>query len=245
MPLIGLGTWQMRGRQAYDAIRYALDVGYRHIDTATGYGNEAEVGRAIRDSGVARDEIFVTTKLPPENAGRARQTITASLRALDTEFVDLWLIHWPPGGQSSPPTWRDLLAAQEDGLAHAVGVSNYSPTQIDELVTATGRAPEANQIRWSPQLFDAKLLDHSRANGVVLEGYSPFRAGNLDVAVLAEIAEKYAVTPSQVVLRWHVEHEVVAIPKSVTPERITSNFDVFGFSLEPNEVAQIDALSTV
>src|SRR5690606_6373130 len=141
MPLVGFGTWLLSGKQAYDAVRSALDVGYRHIDTATGYGNEAEVGRALRDSGLDRDEVFVTTKLPPENAERVRETITASLRDLGLEYVDLWLIHWPPGGAARPDTWAGVLAARDDGLTRTAGVSNYSTAQIDELVDATGEPP--------------------------------------------------------------------------------------------------------
>src|SRR5215469_3282898 len=126
MPMVGFGTWQLRGRQGYDAIRYALRAGYRHIDTATMYRNEAEVGRAVRDSGLARDEVFITTKLPPENAGRERATLAASLRALGTDYVDLWLVHWPPAERMLIPAWREFLALRDQGRARAVGVSNYS-----------------------------------------------------------------------------------------------------------------------
>jgi diketogulonate reductase-like aldo/keto reductase len=244
MPLVGFGTWQISGRSGYDAVRKALDVGYRHIDTATMYGNEAEVGRAVRDSGLDRRDIFITTKLPPERAGRERQTITASLRALGTEYVDLWLIHWPPKPAAQVPTWREFIAVQEDGLARTIGVSNYSTGQIDDLVKATGQAPAVNQIRWGPALYDAERLAEHRERGVVLEGYSPFKTTNLRAKVLGEIAAAHGVTPAQVVLRWHIEHEVVVIPKSANPERIESNFDVFGFSLSADEVGRIDALTT-
>jgi diketogulonate reductase-like aldo/keto reductase len=245
MPLLGIGTWQMNGQEAYDAVRRALDAGYRHIDTATGYGNEDEVGRALRDSGVAREDVFVTTKLPPEHAGRERETIAASLDLLGTDFVDLWLIHWPPNGAAGVDTWRAFLDIQKNGAARAIGVSNYSPAQIDELIQETGTAPAVNQIKWSPHVFDAARLEHSRKRGVVLEGYSPFKAGGLHDPVVAEIAEAHGVTPAQVVLRWHIDHDIVAIPKSVQPERIVSNFDIFGFSLTADEVARIDGTSTV
>jgi diketogulonate reductase-like aldo/keto reductase len=243
MPILGFGTWQLRGRDGYGAIRHALDVGYRHIDTATNYGNETQVGRALRDSGIPREDVFVTTKLPSGNAGRERATIDASLRDLGTEYVDLWLIHWPPGGEASVPTWRALLDVRRSGKARAVGVSNYSPAQIDELIDATGDAPAVNQIRWSPAVYDAARLAHSRERGVALEGYSPFQASRLDDAVLREIADAHGVAPTQVILRWHVEHGVVVIPKSATPERIESNHDIFDFSLTDAEVARIDALS--
>lgn len=242
MPLVGFGTWQIGGRKGYDAVRAALSTGYRHIDTATMYGNEDVVGRAVRDSGIDRREIFITTKLPPERAGRARATIEASLRALGTPYVDLWLIHWPPGNRASPDTWRELLAAQRDGLTRSVGVSNYATSQLDELVSATGTAPAVNQIRWGPSLFDARRLAEHRDRGVVLEGYSPFKSSNLRDPVLVDIASAHGVTAGQVVLRWHLEHGIVVIPKSVRAERIAANFDVFGFALSAAEVARIDAL---
>lgn len=243
MPLLGFGTWQLQGQEAYDAVRGALDVGYRHIDTATGYANEREVGRAIKDSGVAREDLFITTKLPPDNAGKERETIEASLRDLDVDQVDLWLIHWPPGGKAGVDTWKEFLAIQAEGLTKASGVSNYSTEQIDELVNATGTAPAVNQIKWTPRIFDAKRAAHLHENGVVLEGYSPFRAGDLNDAVLGEIAQQHGVTPAQVILRWHIDRKFVVIPKSAQRKRIESNFDVFGFSLNEDELARIDALS--
>jgi 2,5-diketo-D-gluconate reductase A len=205
MPLVGLGTWQMRGARCQAAVRAALEVGYRHIDTATIYGNEREVGRAVRDSGVPREQVFVTTKLPPGNAGRERRTLTES---------------------------------------RAVGVSNYSPARLDELIDATGQAPQVNQIPWAPALHDAALLDAHRRRGVVLEGYSPFKNTDLRHPVLADIAARHGVTPAQVVVRWHVDHQVVVIPKSANPGRIAANFDVFGFSLGDEELGRIDGLST-
>jgi len=242
MPLVGFGTWQVSGRRGYEAIRQALVVGYRLLDTATMYGNEKEVGRAVRDSGVPREEVFITTKLPPERAGRERQTIAARLAALDTDYVDLWLVHWPPSRGAGVPTWREFLAIRDEGLARAVGVSNYSTRQIDELMDATGQPPAVNQIRWSPALFDRARLAEHRRRGIVVEGYSPFKSTDLEDPVLADTAAAHEVSAAQVVLRWHLDHGVVVIPKSVTPERIRSNFDVFGFSLGEDEVRRIDGL---
>jgi 2,5-diketo-D-gluconate reductase A len=242
MPLVGLGTWALRGDACYDAVRYALDAGYRHIDTATMYANEAEVARALRDSGLARDEVFLTTKLPPERAGQERETLDESLRKLDTPYVDLWLVHWPPGGAARPAVWQEFLAAREAGLAHAVGVSNYSIRQIDELIATTGQTPAVNQIPWSPPEFDAARLAASRERGVVVEGYSPLRRSDLTDPVLTRIAERHGVTAAQVVLRWHLEHGIPVIPKSSRPERIAANLDLFGFALDPDEVTRIDAL---
>lgn len=244
IPVLGFGTWRLRGGEAYDAVRTALDVGYRHVDTATMYQNEQQVGRALRDSGVPREEVFVTTKLPPERAGRERETIKQSLRELGVDRVDLWLVHWPPGGSAAPRTWEQFLAAQQAGLTVDIGVSNYSPAQVDELIDATGVAPAVNQIRWSPALYDEQRLRHSRDRGVVLEGYSPFRASQLDDAVLLEIAEAHGVTAPQVILRWHIDTDVVAIPKSAHPERIRANFAVWDFALTPDEIARINTLGT-
>ena len=179
MPLVGLGTWQASDSEAYRAVRTALDVGYRLIDTATLYGNEAAVGRAVRESGLPREEIFVTTKLPPRNAGRERETIDASLKAMGLEHIDLWLIHWPPGGEARPDTWQRFIEARDDGLTRAIGVSNYSPPQIDEITDATGVAPAVNQIEWTPALYDAATVEAHRERGVTLEGWSPFNAGDV------------------------------------------------------------------
>lgn len=243
MPLLGFGTWRLRGSAGYEAILAALQVGYRHLDTATMYGNEAEAGHALRDSGVDRSEVFITTKLPPGKAGQERKTLTASLRALSTSYVDLWLVHWPPPIRVLAPVWREFLSLRDQGLTRAVGVSNYSIPQIDRLIQATGEAPAVNQIPWSPAQYDEVMLEESRERGVTLEGYSPLKGTDLGNPVLTGIAEKHGVTPAQVVLRWHLEHGIAAIPKSARLERIAANFDVLSFSLTPDEVAQIDRLS--
>ena len=242
IPMIGFGTWQLQGPMAYEAVRHALQIGYRHIDTATMYRNEGQVGRAIADSGLDRTDVFVTTKLPPGNAGRARETIAEGLKALRTDYVDLWLVHWPPRGGNLVSVWRDFLAAREDGLARAVGVSNYSVRQIDDLIEATGERPAVNQIPWSPSRYDQALLAAHAERGVAVEGYSPLKGTRLRDRTLAEIAVKYGVTPAQVVLRWHLEIGVIVIPKSARPERIEQNLDLFSFSLTPEEVARISRL---
>jgi len=242
MPMVGFGTWQLGGAEAEASARSALEVGYRHIDTAMVYGNEGQVGRALRDSGLDRGEVFLTTKLPPGSAGREREAIAASLRALGTDYVDLWLIHWPPSGGAMPGTWRELLAIRDQGLTRAVGVSNYSLAQLDELIADSGEAPSVNQIPWSPRLHDPELLDEHRRRGVVVEGYSPLKNTRLRDRVLTGIAQAHGVTPAQVVLRWHLEHGIPVLPRSSRPERIQENFDLFDFSLSEEEVARIDAL---
>jgi diketogulonate reductase-like aldo/keto reductase len=197
------------------------------------------VGRALADSGVDRADVFVTTKLPPGNAARTRATIEESLKALGTDYVDLWLVHWPPRGRILVPLWRDFLAARDDGLTRAIGVSNYGIRQIDELTEATGEHPAVNQIPWSPSRYDAGLLAAHNERAVALEGYSPLKGTRLRDRTLAEIAARYGVTPAQVILRWHIDTGVIVIPKSARAERIEQNFDIFGFSLTPEEVARI------
>jgi diketogulonate reductase-like aldo/keto reductase len=197
----------------------------------------------MRDSGLDRRDVFITTKLPPGNAGRERATLDVSLRALGTEYVDLWLVHWPPAGQASPRVWEKFLTVRGEGLARAVGVSNYSTGQIDELADATGERPSVNQIPWSLSRHDPKLLDAMRQRGIAVEGYSPLKGTNLRDGILTQIAVRHGVTPAQVVLRWHIEHGIPVIPKSAHRERITANFAVFGFSLTDDDMASLDNLS--
>lgn len=242
IPLVGLGTWQAEPADAERAVNSALEVGYRHIDTATMYGNEADVGRALTGAGAARDDVFLTTKLPPDLAGRERETLSQSLDNLQTDHLDLWLVHWPPNKQATPATWEKFIEARDEGLVRAIGVSNYSIEQIDELIDATGEAPAINQIPWSPNDYDADLVAAHRDRGVELEGYSPFKRTDLDAQALTSIASVHGVTPQQVVVRWHVQRRIVVIPKSVTPDRIKSNFDVFGFELTNDEMTVVDGL---
>lgn len=245
MPLLGFGTWRISENQAPAAIASALEAGYRHIDTATAYQNERGIGRALADSGLPREDIFVTTKLPPDNAGRERPTLEKSLNQLGTEYVDLWLIHWPPDRRASPSVWEEMIKAQQDGLTRSVGVSNYSLDQIDELTAATGVTPAVNQIRWGPMIYDRTVATGLAERGVVLEGYSPFRASNLEDATLQSIAEAHDATTAQIVVAWHVAHGFVVIPKSARPERMAANAAGARIELSSDEVAAVDALSAV
>jgi diketogulonate reductase-like aldo/keto reductase len=243
MPIIGLGTYALWGDEGVRSVRVALDAGYRHIDAATMYGNEAEIGRALADSNVAREDVFVTTKLPPDGIIDPLGALEASLRALRTDHVDLWLIHnWPPVDMADPATWEQLLRARGAGLALAVGVSNYSVTVLDQLAAATGEIPEVNQVQYGPTLHDPQLLADHRERGVVFEGYQALKMTPLGHPDVVDIAAAHDVTPAQVALRWHVQHRVVCIPKSATPERIRSNLDIFGFELTGDEMARLDAL---
>jgi len=244
MPMVGFGTSPMRAREARTAVAAALDAGYRHLDTASMYANEAEVGQALRNSGLDRGEVFVTTKLRPTDAGRERAVLTSSLRALGTDYVDLWLVHWPPRrAAAGRRMWREVLALRDEGLARAVGVSNYELAQIDDLISDTSEAPAVNQVHWNPPRYDAAVLAGHRERGVVLEGYSPLKDANLDDPVLAKIATAHGVTPAQVVLRWHLEHQITVIPKSAHPSRIAANIDLLGFTLDADEVTRIDGLA--
>jgi 2,5-diketo-D-gluconate reductase A len=245
MPLLGFGTWQIEDSEATGATEFALEAGYRHIDTATGYENEAGIGRALASAAVPRDELFLTTKLPPDHGGRERQTLEASLSKLGVDRVDLWLVHWPPNGKASPEVWEQVIQAQKDGLATSIGVSNYSLSQIDELISATGVAPAVNQIKWGPVLYDKALVDGLDQRGVVLEGYSPFKVSNLDDPTLTSIAEAHDATTAQVIVAWHLAHGFVVIPKSVKRERIVANAAGALVELDDAEVAAIDGLSTV
>ena len=241
MPLVGLGTWQARGDEVQTAVRQALELGYRSIDTAQMYGNEQEVGRAIAESGLARDEIFVTTKMWPDRAGRERETLEESLALLGLDRVDLWLIHWPPGGRARPDVWERFLEAEADGLARAVGVSNYDIAQLDELERPPAGCRPSTRSSGAPRSTTTQRSIASR-RGVQVEGYSPLRTTNLAAAPLVRIAEAHGVTPARVVIRWHVEHGIVVIPKSTHPDRIRENFDVFGFALSPSEIGELDGL---
>ncbi|WP_375426222.1 aldo/keto reductase [uncultured Friedmanniella sp.] len=243
MPLLGLGTWPMRDDDVAAAIEVALETGYRHLDTATAYGNEAGIGRALAVAGSVADDVFVTTKLPPELAGQERSTLEASLEKLGRDHVSLWLIHWPPDGQAAPAVWDELVRARDDGLTRAIGVSNYSLEQIDELTRATGVTPEVNQIKWGPLLYDSALVAEHADRGVVLEGYSPLKASNLSAPTLREVAAVHDITPAQVVIAWHAAHGCVVIPKSAQPERIVQNAQAVRVPLSAAEVAAIDALS--
>ncbi|MFG2045443.1 aldo/keto reductase [Dactylosporangium sp. NPDC048998] len=242
LPTIGFGTWQITGQSAYESTRTALDVGYRHIDTATMYGNEEQIGRALRDSGLERSEVFITTKLPPSHAGRERQTLEASLKALGVDYVDLWLIHWPPSRGKSLPTWISFLEQRDAGRIRTAGVSNYDTALVDELIRETGETPVVNQVAWSPAQHEPKFLDEMRQRRVVVEGYSSLKNTPLNDPRLVAIASAHGVTVPQVVLRWQLHHDIVVIPKSTREARMRENLAVPGFELTAEEIATIDAL---
>jgi 2,5-diketo-D-gluconate reductase A len=243
MPLLGFGTWQIPDDGAEQSTTFALEAGYRHIDTATGYANEAGIGKALAASDIDRDSLFITTKMPPEHVGRERQTLEESLTKLGVDKVDLWLVHWPPNKQATPAVWEQFVKAQADGLATSIGVSNYSLDQIDELTTATGVTPAVDQIRWSPAIYDPVVAAGLAERNVVLEGYSPFRASDLDDATLLGIAGAHGMTTAQVIVAWHIAHGFVVIPKSTKQERIIANAAGARVELTADEVAAVDGLA--
>jgi 2,5-diketo-D-gluconate reductase A len=243
MPLLGFGTWQISNREAPQATADALQAGYRHIDTATMYQNESGIGKALASAALPRESVFVTTKLPPAHAGRERRTLGESLTKLGLDFIDLWLVHWPPNGQAAPGVWQQFIRAQQEGLTKAIGVSNYSLRQIDELIQVTGVVPQVNQIRWGPPLYDAAIVSGLQQRGVVLEGYSPFKVSNLKDPTLVSIATRHDATAAQVIVAWHIAHGFVVIPKSVRRERIAANAAGVQIKLTAEEVAMIDDLS--
>jgi diketogulonate reductase-like aldo/keto reductase len=245
MPVLGLGVWQSApGEETRRAVAEALAAGYRHVDTARAYRNEADVGAAVRESGVPRREVFVTTKLWNADHGyeKALRAIDTSLESLGMEQVDLYLVHWPVEGLRHD-TWRAMERILADGKARAIGVSNYTARHLDELLSRSNEPPAVNQVEFSPFLHQRELLEHCRRNGIQLEAYGPLVRGHkLDHPVLERIARKHGRTPAQVLLRWGIQHELVVIPKSVRPERIRENADLFGFALDREDLAALDGL---
>ena len=241
MPMLGLGIWQVpNGPTSVNAVRWALDLGYRHIDTAQAYGNEESVGKALRDSGLARDEVFITTKFYPgrdDPVAEARQ----SLRRLGVDQVDLYLVHWPQGGPVW--AWPGMERARELGLARSVGVSNFSATELDEVIAAGTIAPVVNQVQFSPQRYRRALLDTCRRRNVAAEAYSPLGTGrNLSDATVNRVAQRAGRTPAQVLLRWALQRGLPVITKSTHRERIGENAQIFDFTLSEVDMTELDAL---
>lgn len=242
MPLVGFGTHPMRGPEAAAAVAEAIGVGYRSVDTATRYRNEDAVGEGWRASGIDRDELFLTTKLPADGVGREDEILQESLRLLGTDFLDLWLIHWPPGGRAGVRAWERLRAARDRGRVRAIGVSNYSLPLLDALKEATGEYPAVNQVAWSPVLWDERLHLGCVERGIVLGAHSPFRSARLEDPVLARVAARHGVSARQVIVRWNVQHGVAVVPKSSERVRMAANLAI-PFELSAAEMAELDGLS--
>ena len=247
MPALGLGTWQLRGSECRDMVRDAVDHGYRHVDTAIMYENEVEVGQGLRDSGVVRDEVFLTTKVWPDDAGdnALQAALAGSLKRLVVDCVDLVLIHWPSPTIPFEETSRALEDVVAKGMARHVGVSNFTVAQIDEAVRTCARPIVCNQIEHHPALDQTPVRKACRRHGVAVVGYCPlFRAGDLfDDPAIVGPARAHGKTPAQVVLRWHMQQEgCAAIPKTATRSRMRENFDIFDFELSAGELGAIDRL---
>jgi diketogulonate reductase-like aldo/keto reductase len=241
IPMLGLGVWQVENAQeCVDAVRWALEEGYRHIDTAQAYGNEESVGLGLRQSGVPRQEIFVTTKFFPRNEDPVA-AVEASLRRLGLEYVDLYIIHWPAGG----PTWAwpGMERAREAGYARSIGVSNFNVDELRQLLAAATVPPAVDQVQFSPYEYRRALLDSCRQNGIALEAYSPLGTGrHLNSDTVAQIAGRHERTPAQVLLRWCIQRDIPVIPKSTHRERIVENAQLFDFRLSDKDIAELDAL---
>ena len=241
LPMLGLGVWQVpNGAECVNAVRWALDAGYRHIDTAQAYGNEESVGQALRESGVPRDDVFITTKFYPARSDPAAEA-EQSLRRLGVDHVDLYIIHWPQGG----PTWAwpGMERARELGLARSIGVSNFSAGELQEVIAAGTVPPAVNQVSFSSLQYRRALLDACNQRSVALEAYSPLGTGrHLSNATVNRVAQRAGRTPAQVLLRWCLQHDVPVIPKSTHRERIRENAQIFDFVLSGEDMAELDAL---
>jgi len=242
MPVLGLGVWQMAaGTETQQAVEWALEAGYRLIDTAALYRNEESVGAALRRSALAREEVFITTKLLPAHIHSSRE-LAKSLERLGLDYVDLYLIHWPIPFRNTH-VWHELEALQERGLAREIGVSNFGTDKLESLLRSAQRAPAVNQVQFSPFHFRRRLLDYCLDHGIALEAYSPLERGRgVHDPTICDVAERVERTPAQVMLRWAIQHEAVVIPKSSNQERIRSNAQVFDFELGEDDMRVLDAL---
>jgi 2,5-diketo-D-gluconate reductase A len=241
IPLLGLGVWQVpNGPTAVNAVRWALDLGYRHIDTAQVYGNEESVGRALRESAVARDQVFITTKFNPARKDPAAEA-ERSLQRLGTDYVDLYLVHWPQGGATR--AWPGMQRARELGYARSIGVSNFGLGELDQVLAAASTPPVVDQVQFSPFEYRRSLLEGAQQRNIVVEAYSPLGTGrHLSHQTVRRIAAAIDRTPAQVLLRWSLQHNLVVIPKSTHRERIEENAQIFDFTLSDQDMAALDSL---
>jgi diketogulonate reductase-like aldo/keto reductase len=246
IPQLGFGVFQVPPKETAEVVTQALNAGYRHIDTAAAYRNEAGVGAAIHAAGLDRDEVFITTKCFNDDHGydQAIRACKASLDQLEVSHVDLYLIHWPvPAHDKYVETWKALIDLQAQGLTRAIGVSNFQPAHLERVIAETGVTPAVNQVELHPRFQQAGLRREHADLGIVTEAWSPLAQGRvLDDPTITAIADEHDKTPGQVVLRWHLQLGNVVFPKSVTPERIEENFDVFDFHLTAAEMTSIEAL---
>ncbi|WP_275956758.1 aldo/keto reductase [Polycladomyces abyssicola] len=246
MPWLGLGVWRAQeGGEVENAVKTAIQVGYRSIDTAAMYGNEAGVGRAVRESGVPREELFITTKVWNTDQGydSTLAAFEASLQRLGMDYVDLYLIHWPVAGKYKE-TWKALEKIYRDGRARAIGVSNFQIHHLEDLMADAEIKPMVNQVEFHPYLTQKELREYCSQHAIQVEAWRPLMKGEVaNVPEIRELAAKYGKTPAQIVLRWNLQHGVVTIPKSVSESRIRENADVFDFELSQEDMAKLDGLN--
>lgn len=252
MPIFGLGVFLAKdGDETYNAVRWALEANYLHIDTAAAYKNEDSVGQAVKDSGIAREKLFITTKLFNGDQGKNKvaPAMDASLKKLKTDYVDLYLIHWPGVDETNRErrleSYEELIKLREKGKTRSIGVCNFEPRHLEQIIQATGVVPSVNQIELHPRMTQKSLQAFNQSKGIKTESWSPMMRGRLnDDAALLRIAEKYTKTVSQIILRWHIQQDIIIIPKSVHQERIIDNSKIFDFSLSDTDMAAIDSLNT-
>ncbi len=248
IPQVGLGVFEVPDEGTQANVEKALELGYRHVDTAAAYYNEAGVGAGLRASGLPREEVFVTTKLRNGDQGyeRALRAFEDSRRELGVDYVDLYLIHWPvPSKDLYVETWQAFEKLLSDGAVRAIGVSNFLPDHLDRLVAETDVVPAVNQVEVHPTFQQAEIQETCRRHGIAVEAYSPLgRGADLEAPAVMSIATDVGVTPAQVVLRWAVQQGIVVIPKSVSPERQATNIDLFSFKLSDEQMAQVSALES-
>lgn len=245
LPMLGLGAWDMYGKEAEQAVAWALEIGYRLVDTASMYDNEAEVGNAIRSSGIARSEIFITTKVGNSDQGydATLKAFERSLKKIHCDYIDLYLVHWPIR-KSRKETWRALEALYREGLVKSIGVANYLIPFLKELESYASVVPAINQVEFSPYLYLKDLQDHCFQKGIHLQAYSPLARGHrMDDPKLLTVAKKYARSPAQIMLRWIIQHGVSAIPKSSDKKRLQQNFEIFDFELKAEDLSYLDTFN--
>ena len=245
IPQLGFGTWQLTNEQVEDLVTTAIGLGYRSIDTAAAYGNERGLGRALQSAAISRDELFITTKLHDmEGYEHTLRQCDASLERLGLEYIDLYLIHWP-FDEITSETWRALEDLYRDGRVRAIGVANFSAARLEILLKTAHIVPMVNQVELHPYLNQKRLRDYCTECGIQIESWSPLIQGRelLEHPTIAGIAVIYNKTPAQIILRWHVQHDLIAIPKSTLPEHIQENLTIFDFTLSDREMYQIDALN--